>query len=179
MSDTRTNAVLQDVNGHQVGLLPGMAAFSPSGGGGPTLGGNNIWTGTNTFQDGISVTGGVTVDTITSTGAATFDAGVSVTGGMTTDNFTGTGNFTWTGGTLALNGAGINNIGQVSGHTGISGNGPIQGGNNTTALSTLRFGTGAPSGLQGSIGDFYFRQDGSTATHLYFKSGASTWTALI
>jgi len=39
-------------------------------------------------------------------------------------------------------------------------------------------GTGAPSDSNGGNGDFYLRTDGSTNTHIYFKSSGS-WTGII
>jgi len=39
-------------------------------------------------------------------------------------------------------------------------------------------GSGAPSNANGSNGDYYFRKDGSTNTHIYFKS-SGTWAGII
>jgi hypothetical protein len=44
--------------------------------------------------------------------------------------------------------------------------------------SNIYSGTGAPSGF-GVAGDFYFRLDGSTTTHIYFATGTNTWSGII
>jgi len=44
--------------------------------------------------------------------------------------------------------------------------------------STLYAGSGVPSSGTGSNGDFYFRQNGTSGNHIYFKSSGS-WTALV
>lgn len=44
--------------------------------------------------------------------------------------------------------------------------------------SHLYSGFGAPSNASGVNGDFYFRRDGSTSTHIYFKASGS-WSGLI
>ena len=44
--------------------------------------------------------------------------------------------------------------------------------------SHILSGTGAPNANAGVNGDFYFRRDGSTNTHIYFKASGS-WTGLI
>lgn len=43
-------------------------------------------------------------------------------------------------------------------------------------LGLLHSGSGVPSSELGSDGDYYFRSDGSTNTHIYFKSSGS-WSA--
>jgi hypothetical protein len=44
--------------------------------------------------------------------------------------------------------------------------------------SNLFSGTGAPASGLGSNGDYYFRNDGSTTTHIYFKASGS-WSGII
>jgi hypothetical protein len=41
------------------------------------------------------------------------------------------------------------------------------------------FGNGVPASGLGLQGDYYFRKDGGTNTHIYFKSGETTWTGLV
>lgn len=56
--------------------------------------------------------------------------------------------------------------------------GVVSPGNGTTVGSNMWSGTGVPSSGLGSNGDFYFRTDGGSGTHLYFKASGA-WNGIV
>ena len=70
--------------------------------------------------------------------------------------------------------------GVLTSSIGIDTNGFVSPGSNglNGVNGNIWFGTGVPSASLGANGDYYFRVDGSTTTHLYFNSSGS-WAGII
>lgn len=84
--------------------------------------------------------------------------------------------------TVALDVTGAALISTTLGVTGIQSNSnkiyPGTDGAAAQSAAGIYAGTGVPSNSNGSNGDYYFRSDGGTGTHIYFKSGG-TWAGIV
>ena len=99
--------------------------------------------------------------------------GVTVTGG---DFIANAGDGDTTGGNISLRpGTGGTTNGVISAESKFY---PPKDDGTPQFDSAQYAGLGAPSNANGADGDYYFRSDGGTGTHIYFKSGG-TWAGIV
>ena len=131
--------------------------------------------------------GSIILGDVSNGGSASFaNGGLTISGAGTISsydwNITGSGiaTFSSSNGTIQIGGATNNSsVALTIANTGnVYTCGSIAPGNISTSGSHIWSGAGVPSSGLGINGDYYFRTDGSTGTHLYFKASGS-WAGLL